>query len=179
MNYRGDFGAGQVVRFLFSTYSNTNAPITLAGSPVASVYRDNGVAEATAGVTLTVDFDAKTGLHLIEVNTASDTAFYAVGSDFAVVFTAGTVDAVSIVGTVVGSFSLANRSFSRATPEQVGVPAANSTPQSRIAWLFKLSRNKTNVTPSGIAVRNDADTADDSTAAHAEGASTYTRNKFA
>ncbi len=178
MSYRGDFAAGQAVRFRISTYANNNTPITLAGSPALAVYKDGGVVESTVGVALTVDFDARTGLHLIAIDTAADATFYATGSDYDVVLTAGTVDSVSVVGTVIGSFSLANRADSKVYPEAAGVPAAVSTPQSRLAWMFKLARNKTNVTVTGIAIRNDTDTADDATAAHAESAGTYSRNKF-
>lgn len=176
--YRGDFAAGQVVRFRFSTYANSNAPITLAGGPTLAVYKDGGLVESTAGLTLTVDFDARTGLHLVAIDTAADAAFYAAGSDFDVVFTAGTVDSISVVGTVVGSFSVANRADTKAYAEAAGVPTATSTPQARTGWLFKLSRNKTSVSATGIALRNDADNADDATAAHTESAGTYSRNKF-
>lgn len=176
--YRGDFAAGQIVRFRFSTYANSNAPITLAGGPALAVYKDGGVVESVAGATLTVDFDSRTGLHLVTVDTAADATFYAGGSDFDVVLTAGTVDSVSVAGTVIGSFSVANRADTRAYPEAAGVPAATSTPQARTGWLFKLSRNKTNVSATGIALRNDADNADDATAQHSESAGTYSRNKF-
>lgn len=179
MSYRGDFAAGQMVRFRFSTYGSNNAPITLAGSPTLAAYKDSGAVESTAGIGLTIDFDARTGLHLVSVDTAADAAFYATGSDFDVVLTAGTVDGVSVAGTVVASFSIANRAATKARPTPTGVPLSSSTPQSKLDWLFKLSKNKTNVTAAAIAVRNDADTADDVTATHTEAAGTYTRNPFA
>lgn len=178
MSYRGDFAAGQVVWFRISTYGNGNAPITLAGTPQVVVYRDGGAAETTTGVILMVDFDARTGLHLVAVNTAADASFFEEGSDFDVVLAAGTVDSIAVAGTVLASFSIANRADSRATGEVAGVPEATSTPQARTGWLFKLARNRTNVTGSGIAVRNDADNADDATATHTESAGTYTRDKF-
>ena len=178
MSYRGDFAAGQVVRFRFSTYGSNNAPVTLAGSPTLAAYKDSGAVESSAGIGLTVDFDARTGLHLVSVDIAADAAFYAGGSDFDVVLTAGTVDGVTVAGTLLASFSIANRAATKARLTSTGVPASSSTPQSKLDWLFKLSRNKTNVTAAAIAVRNDADTADDVTATHTEAAGTYTRNPF-
>lgn len=62
--------------------------------------------------------------------------------------------------------------------ESDGVPAATSTLAQKIGWLFKMSRNKTATTASGIAVRNDADSADSATTTHAESGGTYTRNKW-
>lgn len=178
MSYRGDFAAGQTVRFRFSTYANSNAPITLSGG-VVSIYKDGSVTEIISpGIAVSVDFDSRTGMHLVTIDTSTDATFYSAGSDFDVVLTGGTVDSVSVAGTVIASFSIANRADTKSYPETAGVPAAASTPQARTGWLFKLSRNKTSVTPTGIAVRNDADNADDATAVHIESAGTYSRNKF-
>ncbi len=113
--YVGDFTPGKTVRLRFNTNKADGTPITLAGTPAASVYKDGSTTESTAGVTLTVDFDARTGLHVIAIDTSADGAFYAAGSDFGVVLTAGTVDSISVVGAVVGGFSLANRSSLRPT----------------------------------------------------------------
>ena len=53
---------------------------------------------------LTVDFDSVTGLNHVRVTTTD--AFYANGSEFECVITAGTVDSVSVVGSCVGRFTL-------------------------------------------------------------------------
>jgi hypothetical protein len=58
-------------------------------------------------VTLTVDFDSRTGHHLFAIDTSD--AFYSSGSDFRIVITTGTVDSVSVVGAQVGAFSILNR----------------------------------------------------------------------
>ena len=102
----GDFFPGAVIDFKFNTYSTTGAPITLAGSPVLAVYKGNVTTEGTAGITLTVDFDSRTGLHHVRITTGSDSSFYDFGNTFSVVFTAGTVDAMSVVGTEVATFTL-------------------------------------------------------------------------
>lgn len=110
MKNLGDFTASKTVRCFFNTRGTTGAPITLAGTPAISVYKDGGTTESTAGVTLTTDFDSRTGLHLVAVDTSADGTFYSAGSDFNIVITTGTVDSISVVGVAVGVFSIANRS---------------------------------------------------------------------
>ena len=103
----GDFPVSTVVYGKFTTFQpSTGAPYTLAGSPALSVYKNNSTTESTAGVTLTVDFDSKTGLHHFTVDTSADGSFYSSGGEFDIVITAGTVDSVSLVGSVVGHFTL-------------------------------------------------------------------------
>jgi hypothetical protein len=72
------------------------------------VYKDAGVTEITAGVTLSVDFDSRAGHHVYTIDTSADAA-YASGSDYRVVLIAGTVDGTSVVGVEVGCFSIENR----------------------------------------------------------------------
>lgn len=108
--WRGDIRAGDTLDFKFNTADGSGAPITLAGSPSLACYKDNGTTESTSGLTLTVDFDSKTGLHNVRVDTSSDGTFYAGGHNFQVVIAAGTVDGVSMVGRVLGEFSIEARS---------------------------------------------------------------------
>jgi len=108
MSYLGDYATSAVIYGKFTTYRpSTGEPYTLAGTPALSVYKDGSTTQSTTGVTLTVDFDSVTGLHHFAIDTSADGTFYAAGSNFDVVITAGTVDSVSAVGSVVGSFSLA------------------------------------------------------------------------
>lgn len=105
--FLGDFTAGDVIDFKFTTYRpSTGAPFTLAGTPVVSVYKNNDTTQSVTGVTLTVDFDAVTGLHHVRITTASDGTFYSNGGDFECVITTGTVDSVSLVGSCVARFTL-------------------------------------------------------------------------
>lgn len=108
----GDFTPGKTVTGKFNTHKADGTPVTLAGTPVLSVYKDS-TTESTAGVTLTVDYDSRTGMHRFSIDTSADGTFYAAGNDFQVVITTGTVDSISVVGTVVGAFSLSNRSALR------------------------------------------------------------------
>lgn len=105
----GEFSAGDTIDLKFTTRGTTGAPATLSGSPAVSVYKGNGTTESTAGVTLTADFDSRTGLNHVRITTGSDGTFYADGNDFQVVITAGTVGGTSVVGEVVGHFTLRNR----------------------------------------------------------------------
>lgn len=100
----GNRAVGAVLDFKFNTHSAAGAPITLAGTPAVSVYKGNGTTESTAGVTLTVDQDGRTGMHHVRIDTSAD-AFYEAGS-FQAVITAGTVDGTSVVGVAVADFTL-------------------------------------------------------------------------
>ena len=104
-----DYNPGDTVDLYFTTVDVAGIPATLAGTPAVSVYKDNGTAESTAGITLTTDFDGRTGLNQVRITTNSDGTFYAAGHDFNVVITAGTVSGNSVVGYVVGDFSIQNR----------------------------------------------------------------------
>ena len=108
--YIGNLIEDQTIDFAFSTHSAAGAPITLAGSPVVKVYKANSTTtETTAGVTLSVDFDGVTGMHHVRIDTSAD-AFYQVGNDYSAVLVSGTVDGVSVAGTVLATFSIENRS---------------------------------------------------------------------
>lgn len=108
MNYIGDFTLGATIDLKFTTRNfTTGAPFTLAGTPVVSAYPDNSTTELTAGITLTVDFDARTGLNHLRV-VASGANGYVSGSNYQLVITAGTVNGVSVVGEVIAHFSIDN-----------------------------------------------------------------------
>lgn len=116
--YLGDFAASATVRRTFAT-AGAGGPATLSGTPAAAVYKDGNTTQTTTGVTLTADFDSVTGLNQVVVDLSADTSFYAAGSDFAVVLTAGTVDGVSVVGEVLAEFSIAKRTVSAATASAI------------------------------------------------------------
>jgi len=107
MKWIGNLAEDQAAYFRFSTHKADGTPITLAGTPALSVYKDDNDTQTTTGVTLSVDDDGVTGMHTVKIDTSD--AFYAVGSDYSVVITTGTVDSVSVVGTVLATFSIENR----------------------------------------------------------------------
>lgn len=97
------------VNFKFVSNANDGTPTTLAGSPVLKVYKSNeDGTEINTGLTLSVDFDGVTGLNNVKID-LNAAAFYAVGEDYSVIITTGTVDGTSVVGYVVAQFSIENR----------------------------------------------------------------------
>lgn len=109
MSYIGDYTEDHTtLNFKFTTVGTDGAPTALSGTPVVSVYKANGVAQTTAGITLTVDFDSVTGLNNVLIDLSAD-AFYAIANDYQVVITTGTVGGTSVVGYVIAQFSIENR----------------------------------------------------------------------
>lgn len=110
MSYHGDIRLGDTIDIKFTTRRfTTGAPHTLAGSPAVAAYVGNGTTEITAGITLTVDFDSRTGLNNVRVVASGGNGF-ATATNVMLVITAGTVDSVSVVGEIIGEFSIENRS---------------------------------------------------------------------
>ena len=107
MKYLGNLTEDQIIDFCFSTHKADGTPIDLVNGTV-SVYKANGVVQSTEGVTLVAPFDSTTGLAQVRIDTSAH-SFYAVANDYSVVITAGTVDGVSVVGTVLATFSIENR----------------------------------------------------------------------
>lgn len=130
MSYIGDFSEDYAtLNMKFTTVGSDGASTVLAGTPVISVYKANGITQSTAGITLTVDFDSVVGLNNVLIDLSSD-AFYAVGNDYQVVITTGTVGGISVVGYVVAEFSIENR-FMR------GTDSASTLTKSDVAKSFK------------------------------------------
>lgn len=103
----GDFDTSAVIYGKFTTHRpSTGATFTLGGTPALSVYKDNSTTQSTTGVTLTPDFDSVTGFNHFAIDTSADGTFYSAGSFFDIVITTGTVDSVSVTGSVVSSFTL-------------------------------------------------------------------------
>jgi hypothetical protein len=108
-SYTGDCIIGNTINHKFSTFNLSDVPVTLAGSPVISIYVGSGTTELTAGITLTVDFDGRTGMHNIAAVLTTGNG-YANKTDIQMVVTTGTVNSVSAVGSVVGIGSIGGRS---------------------------------------------------------------------
>lgn len=114
MSYYGDIALGETIDIKFTTRRfSSGAPHALSSGAVAA-YAGNGTTEITAGITLTADFDGRTGLNNVRVVATSGNG-YAAGTDVQLVLTAGSIDSVSVAGEVVGSFSIEARSALRPT----------------------------------------------------------------
>lgn len=108
MTYQGDFTEDSTHYFLFPTRTSTGAAITLAGTPVLECFKDDNTTETLTGLTLGVDYDGKTGSHLVTIDTSAD-AFYVTGSDYTIKLNAGTVDSVDVTHETLATFSIENR----------------------------------------------------------------------
>jgi hypothetical protein len=156
LSYFGDIELGDTIDVKFNTRDATGAPITLSGGTVAA-YIDNSTTEITAGITLTTDFDARTGLHNIRVVVTGANG-YTDGTNVQLVMTAGTVDSVSVVGAVVGTFSIGLRSLTKTDytlPGQAAPPSTGSL-SDFIAYLYKGFRNPKRQTTTEFQILNDA-----------------------
>lgn len=101
-----DYFIETIVHAKFTTRAFANGqPATLAGTPAVVVYANDNAVEILAGITLTVDFDGKTGLNHLAID-ASAANGYAVGTAYQAVISAGDVAGTSVVGEVVAQFSL-------------------------------------------------------------------------
>lgn len=91
---------------LFTTRAfATGIPTVLSGTPVVSAYENDSLTQITAGITLGADHDSVAGLNLLTV-VATGANGYEAGKDYSLVITTGTVGGVSVVGEVVGQFSI-------------------------------------------------------------------------
>lgn len=163
MKHLGDYDASTIIYGKFTTFRpSTGAPFTLAGTPALSVYKDNSTTQSTTGVTLTVDFDAVTGLHHFAIDTSADGAFYSAGSFFDIVITTGTVDSVSVVGTVVAGFTIRRNSCLKPTTSGRTLDVT-ATGEAGIDWA-NIGSPTTTVNLSGTTVKTatdvEADTVD-------------------
>lgn len=101
-----DYQVGDTLYYKFTTRAfATGVPTVLAGTPVVSIYEDDSTTQITAGITLTVDFDAVVGLNHLTVVATGANGFEA-GKFYSAVITTGTVGGVSVVGETVWTFTL-------------------------------------------------------------------------
>jgi len=83
----------------------TGVPTLLSGSPVLSVLEENNITPITAGVSVAVDRASVVGLNMATiVGTAANG--YEAGKGYSVYISTGTVGGVSVVGEVVGQFTI-------------------------------------------------------------------------
>ena len=93
-------------------------PTQLAGSPVISALEENNATPITAGVSVSVDRATVTGLNEVTVVATGGNGFEA-GKSYSLFISTGTVGGVSVVGEVVGQFTIAQSA--------AAVDAANGT----------------------------------------------------
>lgn len=112
MKYLGDYAEDATVRLFFSTNDSSGGRVGFSATLEAAdfeVIKDGATTGSTAGVTITNDFDSKTGLHLVAIDMSAD-AFYSTGSDYALLLYPNdeTVDSQN-VAAVLAEWSCENR----------------------------------------------------------------------
>ena len=99
----------------------TGIPTSLLGTPALSVLESNNVTPITAGVSIQVDRATVVGLNQATI-VATAANGYEAGKSYGVYISTGTVGGVSVIGEVVGQFTIqAAASFTR-----LGAPAGAS-----------------------------------------------------
>ena len=114
MANHGDYNALGTVDFNFTSLSTGGSPFALANGTV-NVYRTTSLSESAAGVTLTPDFDGRTGLNHVHIETGVDPVFYTPGNDYSVILIVGQIAGIAVDSYVLGDFSIGNRSPLRPT----------------------------------------------------------------
>jgi len=110
-----DYALGTTFDIKFTTRAfATGVPTTLGGTPSLEIYVGNDTTPITTGITLSVDFSGVAGLNNARIVATSGNG-YATASNYTLVIAVGTVGGTSVVGEVVGEFSLEAQSPLRPT----------------------------------------------------------------
>jgi len=100
-----DYKIDDVAYFFMQTLNTSNVPTTPVGL-VGAVYENNELSPISAGITVRIaPVITEAGLSSFAITLAAAHGYEA-GKDYHLFVTAGTVDSVSIVGRVVGRFSV-------------------------------------------------------------------------
>jgi len=83
----------------------TGIPTVLAGTPVLSVLEENNATPITAGVSISVDRASVVGLNMATI-VATAANGYEDGKGYSIYISTGTVGGVSVIGEVVGQFTI-------------------------------------------------------------------------
>lgn len=110
-----DYAIGTTIYIQFTTRAfATGVPTQLTGTPAISVLEENNATPITTGITLNVDRASVTGLNEVTIVASSGNG-YENGKEYAAYISTGTVGGTSVVGEVVGYFSIEKQSALRPT----------------------------------------------------------------
>lgn len=115
MSYLGDRYFGQTLRLKFTTVNASGVPTTLGNTPSLAYFVDGDTTLYTSGLTLSADYASKTGLNAVDVLVTTSCTGLAGGTDVQVIVAAGTVSGVSMIGYLVGEYSISKTSDLRPT----------------------------------------------------------------
>lgn len=149
----GDFqDSNQTIYLYFNTVGTDGVAETLTSGAI-EIYEDGSATQITSAETLDNDFDSVTGFHQVAID-LNDSGFET-GKTYTVVLTGGTVDSVSVVGRIVGVFSVGRYASATdikssvvgaTTTEPTSPPASTASLEAKINWIFLTLRNKKTVT---------------------------------
>jgi len=100
----GDYQLEDTVYLPFTTRALTGIPTVLV-SGVVEIYEDASLTQITAAETLTVSLDSVVGFNMCSVVATAANGFGS-GQSYTAILSAGTVDSVSVVGEVIGQFTV-------------------------------------------------------------------------
>lgn len=134
-DYLGDFYVnGKNIQHKFMTVNASGVPTTLGNSPSLILYVNSSVSSVASGLTLTTDFDGRTGLnHVTFLATTSVTGITS-GIECQICLAAGTVSGVNLNGYPICDFSLMNRSDLIPATAGNNKVAVNSSGSIAIDW---------------------------------------------
>jgi hypothetical protein len=116
----GDYqDSNQTIYLYFNSTDSDGVAATLTSGAV-EIYEDGSATQITTAETLDNDFDSITGYHQLAIDLTD--AGFEDGKTYTAILTAGTVDSVSVVGRMVGVFSVGRYASVTATG---GVVQAN------------------------------------------------------
>ena len=101
----GDYQLEDTVYLPFTTRAFATGIPTALVSGVVEIYEDASVTQITAAETLAVSLDSIAGFNMISVVATAANGFGA-GQSYTAILSAGTVDSVSVIGEVVGHFTI-------------------------------------------------------------------------
>jgi len=101
----GDYQLEDTVYLPFTTRAFATGIPTALASGAVEIYEDSGITQITAAETLTVSLDTIAGFNMVAVAATAANGFE-VGKSYTCILSAGTVDSVSVIGEVVGHFTI-------------------------------------------------------------------------
>lgn len=132
-NYIGDVDLSKTFYARFATVNASGVPTTLGNSPSLEYYVNGGSTGFTSGLTLTTDFNSRTGLNSVAIVVTTSCTGLVTATDISICIAAGTVSGVSLVGYPVIGYSIAKRSALRpATADRTLI--VSSTGYGAIDW---------------------------------------------
>jgi len=131
-----DYTLGSTIYHAFTTRAfATGVPTVLAGSPTLEIYENDStspIVEGASKLVLTISLNSIAGFNLATITATGGNGFES-GKEYHIIIKTGTVGGTSVVGEVVGHFSIEKATAdvvkwlgtAAATPATAGIPDVN------------------------------------------------------